>query len=75
MAKIQMTKDATIDIGYEFYQTIIDFDHPIQIFREAFQNSIDEDATRVYCRVHIEKRLGQEDPWLEKIIHTQLWSE
>ena len=65
MSKIPMAKEATIDSGYEFYQTIIDFDHPIQIFREAFQNSIDEDATEVYCRVFLEKKLGQEDLYID----------
>lgn len=65
MKKIQMVKDAAVDTGYEFYQTIIDFDHPIQIFREAFQNSIDEDATSVYCQVYIEKSLGQEDLYVD----------
>lgn len=60
-----MKKEASADIGYEFYQTIIDFDHPIQIFREAFQNSIDEDATEIYCRVFIEKSLGQEDLYID----------
>ncbi len=65
MDKIQMIKDATIDTGYEFYQTIIDFDHPVQIFREAFQNSLDEDATEVYCRVFMEKSLGQEDLYID----------
>jgi hypothetical protein len=65
MKKILMTKDATVDKGYEFYQTIIDFDHPIQIFREAFQNSIDEDASLVYCRVYTEKTLGHEDLYID----------
>ncbi|MDD8018711.1 MAG: ATP-binding protein [Bacteroidota bacterium] len=65
MKKVEMVKDATVDIGYEFYQTIIDFDHPIQIFREAFQNSIDESATEVYCRVFTEKTLGQEDLYID----------
>ncbi len=65
MSKINMVKDATIDTGYEFYQTIIDFDHPIQIFREAFQNSVDEDATEVYCLVKMERRLGQEDLYID----------
>lgn len=65
MRKFQMTKDAVVDIGYEFYQTIIDFDNPIQIFREAFQNSIDEDATSVCCQVYIEKSLGQEDLYID----------
>lgn len=65
MDKVRMTNDATIDVGYEFYQTIIDFDDPIQIFREAYQNSVDEDATKVYCRVFIEKGLGQEDLYID----------
>ena len=65
MSKIPMIKEATIDSGYEFFQTIIDFDHPIQIFREAFQNSIDEEATEVYCRVFMEKKLGQEDLYID----------
>jgi len=53
--------DAEIDVGYEIYQIIRDFDNPIQIFREAFQNSIDEEATEVCCRVSVEQRLGRED--------------
>ena len=53
--------DAEIDVGYEIYQIIRDFDNPIQIFREAFQNSIDEEATEVCCRVSIQRRLGTED--------------
>jgi len=65
MKKIEMVKEATVDTGYEFYQTIIDFDHPIQIFREAFQNSVDESATEVYCRVFTEKTLGQEDLYID----------
>lgn len=52
---------AEIDIGYEIYQIIRDFDNPIQIFREAFQNSIDEGATEVFCRVSVQQRLGTED--------------
>lgn len=60
-----MIKEATIDSNYEFYQTIIDFDHPIQIFREAFQNSVDEDANKVYCNVFMEKRLGQDDLYID----------
>src|SRR5436190_11997213 len=63
--KIEMVKEAVVDSGYEFYQTIIDFDHPIQIFREAFQNSIDEAAEDVLCRVWVEKTLGQEDLYID----------
>lgn len=65
MDKIEMIKEAPVDVGYEFYQTIIDFDNPIQIFREAFQNSVDENATKVYCHVFIEKSLGQEDLYID----------
>lgn len=53
--------EAAIDKGYEMYQIIKDFDNSIQIFREAFQNSIDEDATEVYCRVIVEPQLGVEN--------------
>jgi hypothetical protein len=52
---------AQIDVGYEMYQIIKDFTNPIQIFREAFQNSIDAEASEVYCEVNIRQRLGMED--------------
>jgi len=52
---------AEIDAGYETFQIIKEFDNPIEIFREAFQNSIDEQASIVYCRVFIEPKLGGED--------------
>jgi len=62
---IEMTNEVEIDKGYELYQIIQDFDNPVQIFREAFQNCIDEDATEVYCHVHIDKQLGLEDLYLD----------
>jgi len=46
MAKININE------GYEIYQIITDFGDPLEIFREAFQNAFDEDATEVYCRVY-----------------------
>ncbi len=52
---------AEADLGYEFSQVITDFGNPVEIFREAFQNAVDENATEVYCRVHREKQLGKED--------------
>jgi len=58
-------KEAGIDIGYEFYQIIKDFDNPVQIFREAFQNSYDEGSTEVVCKVFIEKKLGSEDLFID----------
>jgi len=57
--------EAEVNVGYEMYQIIKDFDNPIQIFREAFQNSIDEGATEVYCRVSIEKILGGDDVFID----------
>jgi hypothetical protein len=65
MKTIEMVNEATVDTGYEFYQTIIDFDHPIQIFREAFQNSADESATQIFCRIFTEKALDQEDFYID----------
>ena len=53
--------DAEIDAGYEIYQIITDFDNPVEIFREAFQNSIDEDASEVFCRVFEDHKLGTKD--------------
>ncbi len=55
MNEIQINK------GYELYQIITDFGDPLEIFREAFQNAIDEDATKVYCRVNQEKRLSGDE--------------
>jgi hypothetical protein len=57
--------EAEINVGYEMYQIIKDFDNPIQIFREAFQNSVDEGATEVCCRVFVEKKLGGDDVFID----------
>ena len=46
MAKIKINK------SYEIYQIITDFGDPVEIFREAFQNAFDEDATEIYCHVY-----------------------
>ena len=53
--------EAEIDVGYETYQIIRDFDNPVQVFREAFQNSVDEEATEVYCRISVEQKLTGDD--------------
>lgn len=53
--------EAKVDTGYEIFQIIKDFDNPIEIFREAFQNSIDEDASEVYCSLLVEQQLGTEN--------------
>jgi hypothetical protein len=60
-----MQKEVEIDLGYELYQIIMDFDNPLQIFREAFQNAIDAGATRVYCNVGTTTTLGIEQLTIE----------
>lgn len=52
-----MTK-VKINEGYELYQIITDFKDPLEIFREAFQNAIDEDSTEVFCHIYEEKKLS-----------------
>ncbi len=61
MEKNLQIHEVEIDKGYETYQIIKDFDNPIEIFREAFQNSIDENASDVFCRIKIDQQLGSED--------------
>lgn len=51
-------REVQINKGYELYQIITDFGEPLEIFREAFQNAIDEDATEVYCNVFEDKKLS-----------------
>ncbi len=53
--------EININKGYEIYQIITDFGNPLEIFREAFQNAIDEDATEVYCSIYERQRLGGSD--------------
>lgn len=50
--------DAQVNIGYELYQIITDFGEPLEIFREAFQNAFDENATKIFCRVYEKKRMS-----------------
>ncbi|HBF37022.1 MAG TPA: hypothetical protein DDW50_06845 [Firmicutes bacterium] len=50
--------EITINKGYELYQIITDFGDPLEIFREAFQNAIDENATEVYCNVYELKKMS-----------------
>ena len=37
---------------YELYQIITDFEKPLEIFREAIQNSFDENAKEIYIHVY-----------------------
>ena len=45
-------REVQINKGYELYQIITDFGEPLEIFREAFQNAVDENATIVFCNVY-----------------------
>lgn len=50
-----------INEGYEIFQIITDFGDPLEIFREAFQNAFDEEATSVFCRTYLDKRLSGDE--------------
>jgi|GEM_PF-889983 len=61
MSKITMDNAATINESYEFLQIIKDFGNALEIFREAFQNSYDNDADTIICKVYIEESFGSKD--------------
>ena len=50
--------EVQINKGYELYQIITDFGEPLEIFREAFQNAIDENAQKVFCHVYEKHRMS-----------------
>lgn len=52
------TNEVQINKGYELYQIITDFGEPLEIFREAFQNAIDENAQKVFCHVYEKQRMS-----------------
>lgn len=51
-------REVQINKGYELYQIITDFGEPLEIFREAFQNAVDEDARKVFCHVYEKQRMS-----------------
>ena len=51
-------KKVKINEGYELYQIITDFGDPLEIFREAIQNSFDADADEIYVKVYEKKRMS-----------------
>ena len=53
--------EININKSYEIFQIITDFGDPLEIFREAFQNSIDEDANNVICHVYEIKKQTKTD--------------
>lgn len=48
-----------VNTGYELYQIITDFEHPLEIFREGIQNAFDADATKIYVKVSRKEKLGR----------------
>lgn len=50
--------EVNINKAYELYQIITDFSDPLEIFREAFQNAIDENADKVFCHVYNMNKLS-----------------
>lgn len=52
------TNEVQINKGYELYQIITDFGEPLEIFREAFQNAIDENASAVFCHVYEKQKMS-----------------
>ncbi len=57
----EMTNSAKINHSYQFMQVIMDFDDALEIFREAFQNSIDNEADKVICHVYNQNSFGKDD--------------
>jgi hypothetical protein len=57
--------EVEINKGYELYQIITDFKDPLEIFREAFQNAIDEDATKVFCKIQLNRTIIGEELIIE----------
>jgi hypothetical protein len=57
--------EVEINKGYELYQIITDFKDPLEIFREAFQNAIDEGANKVFCKIKLNKNLTGEELIIE----------
>lgn len=57
----EMINSAKINHSYQFMQVIMDFDDALEIFREAFQNSIDSEADTVLCKVYTQSAFGKDD--------------
>ena len=55
-----MSKEQEVQInkGYELYQIITDFGEPLEILREALQNSIDENSSKIYCHIYEKQRIS-----------------
>ncbi|MGR3318682.1 MAG: ATP-binding protein [Candidatus Anammoxibacter sp.] len=51
-------QEVQINKGYELYQIITDFGEPLEIIREALQNSIDENCTKIFCHVYEKQKIS-----------------
>lgn len=59
-----------INEGYELLQIIKDFGEPLEIFREAFQNAVDENAKNVFCKVY-----QDDDGYSEETLYIDIWND
>ena len=66
----EKNREVEINHGYELYQIITDFGEPLEIFREAFQNAIDEDAKRVFCKI-----TRDTSSLSSKVLYIDIWND
>ena len=59
-----------INEGYELLQIIKDFGEPLEIFREAFQNAVDENAKNVFYKVY-----QDDDGYSEETLYIDIWND
>ncbi len=59
-----------INEGYELLQIIKDFGEPLEIFREAFQNAVDENAKNVFCKVYQDN-----DGYSDDTLYIDIWND
>jgi len=51
-------QEVQINKGYELYQIITDFGEPLEIIREAIQNSFDENASQIFCHIYEKQKIS-----------------
>lgn len=51
-------QEVQINKGYELYQIITDFGEPLEIIREAIQNSCDENASEIFCNIYEKQKIS-----------------
>jgi hypothetical protein len=55
---MNIEQEVQINKGYELYQIITDFGEPLEIIREALQNSIDENSSQMYCHIYEKQKIS-----------------